>query len=63
MLSNMNRPSVLPSTDSEARSGWGMRPATLRDTLQIPAMFSREPLGLDSSVIRPCASQYCQRIC
>ena len=39
-------PSVDPSSASQARSGWGMRPTTLPASLQMPAMSSTEPLGL-----------------
>jgi len=44
---------------SQARSGCGIRPATLRCSLQIPAMLRREPLGLASSVNSPRRLQYC----
>src|SRR5207245_11398292 len=50
-------PSVPPSSDSLARSGCGIIPRTLRPGLQMPAMLSRDPLGLDSAVISPAASQ------
>ena len=37
---------------SLARSGWGIRPATLRASLQMPAMFHSEPLGLAGRSVR-----------
>ena len=43
--SSTTRPSALPIHGSEARSGWGISPTTLRAALQIPAMLWREPLG------------------
>src|SRR5271157_95012 len=46
-------PSVMPSSGAEARSGCGIMPRTLRPSLQIPAMFSSEPLGLASEVTSP----------
>src|SRR5918994_999375 len=39
-------PSVDPRRTSDARSGWGMSPTTLRCSLQMPAMSSRLPFGL-----------------
>ena len=62
MLSKIHLPSSLPSSGSQARSGCGIRPATLRRSLQMPAMFCSEPLGFALSVRFPFASQYCQRI-
>ena len=53
----ISRPSLEPSISSQARSGWGIMPRTLRSWLQMPAMFERAPLGLASSVISPCSSQ------
>src|SRR6266487_1903369 len=50
MLSKMSRPSALPSSGSQARSGWGINPATFRRSLQMPAMFSSDPLGFAVSV-------------
>ena len=47
------KPSVPPSSGSAARSGCGIMPSTLRPSLQIPAIFSREPLGFASRVISP----------
>ena len=44
------RPSALPSTGSQARSGCGIRPTTLRASLQMPAMLLSEPFGLAASV-------------
>src|SRR5207302_11206427 len=51
-------PSVPPSSGSAARSGWGIIPSTLRPALQMPAIFSSDPLGFDSGVISPCAFVY-----
>ena len=48
--SNSTRPSALPSTRSQARSGCGIRPTTLRASLQIPAMLRTEPFGLAASL-------------
>ncbi len=39
-----------PGSASLARSGCGIRPATLRCSLQMPAMLSSEPFGLAVSV-------------
>src|SRR5204863_6043976 len=36
--SKRTRPSALPSAGSQARSGCGIRPTTLRPSLQMPAM-------------------------
>jgi hypothetical protein len=41
-------PSTSPVSSSQARSGWGIRPTTLRPSLQIPAMSSTEPFGLST---------------
>ena len=43
-------PSSLPSSLLQASSGWGIRPKTLRPSLQMPAIFSNEPLGLAAAV-------------
>ena len=51
--SKILKPSVQPSASSLARSGCGIIPSTLRPGLQIPAMFSSEPLGLAAAVISP----------
>ena len=56
--SNITRPSALPSAASQARSGCGIRPTTLRRALQMPAMLFSAPLGLAASVICPRVSQY-----
>ena len=48
--SNRTRPSALPSAGSHARSGCGIRPTTLRRSLQMPAMLCSEPFGLAASV-------------
>ena len=39
------RPSSEPRSGSHARSGWGMRPTTLRPAEHTPAMSSTEPFG------------------
>ena len=44
--SNSTRPSSLPSAASHARSGCGIRPTTLRASLQMPAMLLTEPFGI-----------------
>lgn len=49
IASKINRPSPLPSRTSLARSGCGISPKTLRSGLQIPAMLSIDPLGLESA--------------
>lgn len=54
--SKILNPSVPPSSASAARSGCGIIPNTLRPGLQIPAIFSSEPLGLASAVTRPSRS-------
>ena len=61
-LSKISRPSAEPRIVSLARSGCGIRPATLRASLQIPAMLRKEPLGLAALGQLPLASAYCQRI-
>src|SRR5258707_5383214 len=53
----ISRPSLEPSISSQARSGWGIMPRTLRSRLQMPAIFEREPLGLAASVSSPFSSQ------
>ena len=45
-LWNRARPSVPPVMGSTIRSGWGIRPSTLRFGLRMPAMSRAEPLGL-----------------
>ena len=47
--SQIARPSSPPRAASEARSGWGIMPTTLRPALQMPAMSSTAPLGLASA--------------
>src|SRR5882724_8240014 len=49
-------PSALPSRESEARSGCGIKPKTFRSRLQIPAMFSIEPFGFASETTWPWVS-------
>lgn len=44
---NIFIPSVQPSSGSAERSGWGIIPNTFPPGLQIPAMLSKDPLGLD----------------
>src|SRR5258708_25607540 len=46
MERKITRPSSEFRADSTARSGCGIRPATLRSRLQMPAMLFMEPLGL-----------------
>src|ERR1700691_3796955 len=58
MLSKINLPSALPRISSLARSGCGMSAATLRRSLQMPAMFCSEPFGFAVSVNPALASQY-----
>src|SRR5262245_17812696 len=41
-------PSAEPRIGSDARSGCGIRPTTLRASLQMPAMSSRLPFGLST---------------
>src|SRR3954467_11824596 len=55
--SNSTRPSALPSIDSQARSGCGISPTTLRAALQMPAMLLTAPFGFAASVTAPVASQ------
>src|SRR5215475_8383147 len=43
---NMVRPSLDPSRSSDARSGCGIMPMTLRSRFSTPAMSRSEPLGL-----------------
>ena len=49
----ITKPSAEPSADSTARSGCGIRPATLRSRLQMPAMLWSEPLGLPAASFAP----------
>src|SRR5262249_47843512 len=49
----MTRPSAESSAGSMARSGCGIRPATLRSRLQMPAMLCIEPLGLPATSSDP----------
>ena len=53
----MSLPSLDPSKSSQARSGCGINPSTLRSRLQMPAMLSRDPLGLAAPVTFPSVSQ------
>src|SRR5665213_2879181 len=52
-LSKRIRPSVPPKTASAARSGWGIMPRTLPCALMTPAMWAKEPLGLNASPKAP----------
>ena len=49
------RPSALPSAGSQARSGCGIRPTTLRASLQMPAIALTDPFGFASSSTSPAA--------
>ena len=51
--SKILNPSVPPNSGSLERSGCGIIPSTFRPGLQIPAIFSRDPLGLAALVISP----------
>src|SRR5439155_1131340 len=44
--SSTTRPSAEPRSTSEARSGCGIMPITLRSLLQMPAISRNAPLGL-----------------
>src|SRR2546425_4928140 len=57
MERNILAPSLLARRTSDARSGCGIKPKTFPSRLQMPAMFSMEPLGFDSGVVAPVASQ------
>ena len=57
------RPSALPSASSEARSGCGIRPTTLRWRLQMPAMLLSEPFGFQSAPTSPAALVYRKMTC
>ena len=50
------RPSVEPRRGSSARSGCGMRPTTVPEALQTPAIFRSEPFGFAAAVGWPVAS-------
>src|SRR4029077_537554 len=52
----ITRPSEEPIGFSMARSGCGIRPATLRSRLQMPAMLAIEPLGLPAASAFSCAA-------
>ncbi len=51
------RPSSLPSSSSQARSGWGIIPNTLNASFATPAIWSIEPLGLYASFSAPVGLQ------
>jgi hypothetical protein len=55
--SKSDRPSVFESRGSQARSGCGIMPKTLRPLLVMPAIFSLLPFTLASSVTIPVALQ------
>jgi len=46
MERNITKPSVDPMSASEARSGCGIMPITLRAGFSTPGMFRVDPLGL-----------------
>src|SRR5216117_4026434 len=54
--SKIMRPSSPPSSASQARSGCGIMPTTLRDRLQIPAIACTDPFGFHSSASCPFGS-------
>src|SRR5581483_6648624 len=51
--SRMTSPSTLPSRGSQARSGCGIMPTTLRRSLQMPAFAWTDPFGFAASSRRP----------
>src|SRR6267143_6075034 len=53
MERKMTKPSLEPRADSTARSGCGIRPATLRSRLQMPAILRTAPLGLPALLSEP----------
>src|SRR3954464_7814821 len=55
MDSRMTSPSVPPSAASQARSGCGIMPTTLRRSLQMPAIACADPFGFESSATSPSA--------
>ncbi len=55
---NIKIPFLLPRRTSEDLSGCGIIPNTFPFSLHIPAIFSREPLGLALSVVIPSGVQY-----
>ena len=52
----MPSPSSEPRTASAARSGWGIRPATLPARSMTPAIARRRAVGV-AAVVRPPASR------
>src|SRR5205814_6391025 len=48
--SKITRPSMPPSSGSHARSGWGIMPTTLRDSLHTEAIALIDPLGFHELV-------------
>src|SRR4029078_7335880 len=53
-----NRPSAFPNSSSAERSGCGIMPSTFPSALRMPAILSREPFGLASTVTFPSEVQY-----
>ena len=51
------RPSSLPSSSSQARSGWGIIPSTLNCAFATPAIWSTEPFGLCAASNAPVGLQ------
>src|SRR5699024_2652490 len=51
------RPSVPPIAGRVARSGWGIMTAVVSSSPRIPATAPVEPLGFESGVMFPSASQ------
>jgi hypothetical protein len=51
------RPSSLPSSTSQARSGWGIIPSTLNPAFATPAICSIEPFGLYAASNSPVGLQ------
>src|SRR6266480_2909407 len=62
MERKITRPSEEPRADSTARSGWGMRPTTLRSRLQTPAILSTAPLGLPALSSEPSGDRKSTRL-
>ena len=51
------RPSSLPSSSSQARSGWGIIPSTLNPAFATPAICYIEPFGLYAASNSPVGLQ------
>src|SRR6185295_6093163 len=56
MESKITQPSTPPSSASQARSGCGIMPTTLRAPLQSAAIALTDPFGFHASSTRPCGS-------